>query len=405
MQTENSAKAKLERIAQQLRIVKATDFSYPDCEIAIEQLLGSINKTKGKIDNLESRSPQLREALLREVNSVAIHTTQILGIIVRSSSTRNAFEFYNPFLTICKKALDENCKLILSSEWDYTPFTFPQNLEELPNFVIIGLPASESDNTLVFPVAGHELGHSIWSKEGLQTKFQPDLYRRVLEVFVENRSKLDELFPEVANADLNADMFAQHLISISVSQALSYCMELYCDFVGLCIFGESFLRAFEYLIAPTLSGQRSNRYPENKNRAKIISETANKIGISIEGYDSNFKSDTQGKNKRENFLQDMADLGTNRTIDELFEVAKNHLAGRNIQSPNDQEVQKIKSSFERGIPYSAEAGLGSLVSAAWTYVENSKGSVNANLGREHQELVNDLVLKSAEIAEYAEYMR
>ena len=135
---------------------------------------------KNKIDNLEGRSPQLREALLREVNIVAINTTKILGIIVRSSSTRNAFEFYSSFLSLCRKALDENCKLILSSEWDYIPFTFPQNLQELPNFVIIGLPASESDNTLVFPVAGHELGHSIWLKEKLQSKFQPILSKRVL---------------------------------------------------------------------------------------------------------------------------------------------------------------------------------------------------------------------------------
>jgi hypothetical protein len=280
--TENTAKAKLDRIAQQLEIVRATDFSYPDCTIAIDQLLVSIKKTKNKIENLDTRSPQLKEALLREVNIVAIHTTKILGIIVRSSSTRNAFEFYSPFLSLCRAALDNECKLILSSEWDYIPFTFPQNLQELPNFVIIGLPASESDNTLVFPVAGHELGHSIWLKEKLQAKFQPILLTRVLEAFVENRTKLNELFPEVEGANLNSDIFAQYLISTSVTQALSYCMEFYCDFVGLYIFGESFLRAFEYLIAPTLSGQRSSSYPENRNRAKTIAVMAAKLGISIE---------------------------------------------------------------------------------------------------------------------------
>ena len=93
------------------------------------------------------------------------------------------------------------------------------------------------------------------------------------------------------------------------------------------------------------------------------------------------------------------------TIDELFDAAKVHLVERGIKTPNPSEVEKIRACFEKGIPYTTEAGLGSLVSAAWSYVTNSKVNINSKLGRENQELVNDLVLKSAEIAEYAEYMR
>jgi hypothetical protein len=80
---------------------------------------------------------------------------------------------YVPFLDICKSLVGDKARLILSSEWEYVPYTYPQNLNELPEFIVIGLPASESDNILVFPAAGHELGHSLWRKEQMHTDIGP----------------------------------------------------------------------------------------------------------------------------------------------------------------------------------------------------------------------------------------
>ena len=66
-------------------------------------------------------------------------------------------------------------RLILSSEWDYSPFMYDQ-ITDLPSFVFIGLPACESANPLLLPLAGHELGHSVWVKNDSRNGVQVPSY-------------------------------------------------------------------------------------------------------------------------------------------------------------------------------------------------------------------------------------
>ena len=86
--------------------------------------------------------------------------TPILGFILRSTNIRNAFEARGPLVRLAQKLLSKNTKLIVSSEWQYSPFVHPP-IQDLKNFVLIGLPAPESSNPLIIPLAGHELGHAV----------------------------------------------------------------------------------------------------------------------------------------------------------------------------------------------------------------------------------------------------
>ena len=92
------------------------------------------------------------------------------GFILRSTNNRNAFEVHGPLLRLAGSILepgvikkDFKTRLLLSSEWDYSPLLalYPA----LPDFVLIGLPAPESANPLLLPLAGHELGHLVWMKQ------------------------------------------------------------------------------------------------------------------------------------------------------------------------------------------------------------------------------------------------
>ncbi len=297
--------------------------------------------------------------LLRRVNYVSVQVTKLIGIIVRSSTTRNAFEFYKPFLNLCRRVLDEDCHLILSSEWEYVPFTYPQNLQELPNFVIIGLPAPESENILIFPAAGHELGHSIWLKEKFRTKIEPSVRKEVVSAYRTNHSTFQKLFPDYAGADIETDMFAQTLVSDSVRFSLRQCEEYFSDFVGLLIFGAGYIKAYEYLLAPTFGGLRSSDYPENKIRAGTLANYAEKMNIKIQNYEDSFVQDQRGANPYENFMLDMADAGTEAIKQQLFQMAKFHLDGRGVLAPEDEKIQEVCSYFKRGHSIFSGGGFGS----------------------------------------------
>jgi hypothetical protein len=310
---------KLKKLEQQLTIARLSDFSYPDAREALDILQSRLQKKRSQIEESENFSPGTRNAILRDVNHLILRLTTIAGIITRSASVRNAFELYAPFLEICKSLVGNDARLILSSEWQYVPFTFPQNLAELPEFIVIGLPASESDNVLIFPAAGHELGHSIWSKHALDDSFKEQIEGRVGEALKRNQPQFEAVFPAVRGADLDQDMFVQYIKSSIVSSVGRQVEETFADFIGLLIFGESYLCAFEYLIAPQIIGARSKEYPDTQERATTLQRFArDKLNVIREHYAESFSPDTPFRLPHDQFICSMADEVVREMQEEVF---------------------------------------------------------------------------------------
>jgi hypothetical protein len=61
-----------------------------------------------------------------------------------STNVWNAFKLIEPLKVIAEVILQGKPQLLLSSEWDYV--AYPQSLEDLRSFVLIGLPSSEAAN-------------------------------------------------------------------------------------------------------------------------------------------------------------------------------------------------------------------------------------------------------------------
>lgn len=68
---------------------------------------------------------------LAGISEYITENMNILGMILRSTNVRNPFELYFPFKRLAKTLLDGNVKLLMSSEWDFVPFTYPMNVEIL----------------------------------------------------------------------------------------------------------------------------------------------------------------------------------------------------------------------------------------------------------------------------------
>jgi len=144
-----------------LREFQAFAFPHPDSADAVGALVQILETLNVALTNATDK---LDEKTRAQATDTVSDVLELLGVIANSANVRNAFEIHGPVLKLARQLLagGDKTKLILSFEWDYVPYTYPQNHVLLPNFVVIGLPASEASNALVLPAVGHEL----WAAAG-----------------------------------------------------------------------------------------------------------------------------------------------------------------------------------------------------------------------------------------------
>src|SRR6185437_1729082 len=63
--------------------------------------------------------------------------------------------------------------------------------------------------------------------------------------------------------------------------SLLQCEEAFCDFLGLRLFGESYLQAQAYMLAPNWPGERPLHYPSERQRAEYLVHVATAAGIAV----------------------------------------------------------------------------------------------------------------------------
>ncbi|MBS7698792.1 MULTISPECIES: hypothetical protein [unclassified Chelatococcus] len=396
----HNARVKLERLIAQVGVVAGGEYPNYDSKLAVDELRARLEKMVRRLADYGTYPAQLQMSLLRQANYYMIRTTDLLGFITRSTSTRNLFELYHPFKMIANKTIGDNARLILSSDWQYSPFTYPYGLDELPNYIMIGLPASESENALVFPTAGHELGHNIWRACSFDERVKLDVENAVYEAFEGQRSRFELIF-SLKGADVRNDMFVQPIIRKSVSLALRQTEELFCDFIGLCLFGRSYLLAFDYLLAPSLGGHRGGEYPDTRTRVAYLARYAVEMGIEADGFEDRFVSEKPSGVKATDFTVEMADLAVSTRVQETFLLARTHVNSKMHPClTSDGEAHAIEC-FARGIPSARLLSLGDLINAAWSvYCDEQKNSALSGQGVSLVPFLTDLVIKSAEIHEF-----
>lgn len=331
----------------------------------------------------------------------------LLGFILRSSDVRNAFEVFDPLITMCSDLLGPSVRLIYSSEWDYSPFTRTFTFPKLQNVVVVGLPAHESSNALIVPVVGHELGHAKWKSDDLVATLGPDIERNVIEYVM---GHLDDIAGKA-----QADMYRQQpdpeavvaLFVPEVSQAQFFaklqCEEVFCDIVGTRIFGSSYLRAFAYLIFPSPKGQdrHSFDYPGNRARIRYMKEAAEHFGTPVSDDFGEDFDDVLPKNlslSQREMIQ-AADTATDKVFSLLLAQADRLFGPSFIPKINPLEIEKLKAAFSAGRPGDGIFNLGDIIEAAWLTnldtLGNSKGKRIDQLAS-----LNEIVFKTIEVAEF-----
>jgi len=320
----------------------------------------------------------------------------ILGVISRSTEVRNAFEIFQPLWRIASSLLDNQTILILSSEWDYVPHVY-LDIKETPTLIMIGLPAFEANNPLVIPLAGHELGHPVWRRFGLGKQIHPLLDSAIIRTIKKTKREFKAVHNEVVPNDLRAPSANKYWTAAS-GWAIRQAEEIFCDFVGLRIFGSSYANAFAYLMAPTQASQRSFEYPNMKKRAMHLKRAAQAYNITSPRKYSEFFTDKIGPSDRKaKYLLSLADSAVDSIIPKLIELADAQLDGK-IPRISLSKERMIKKRFLLQVPAERTGGLCNIINAGWA-IYNKKGfsAKNGNL-----DVLFEVILKSLEILEVEE---
>ncbi len=389
-----SASHRLHAFLEQITALETSNFPHPDGLGALRQLRKETERQLRRLGLCPVTNEALIDRLYAQARNTVGRYTPILGFILRSTNVRNAFEVHFPLKRLAKKLIGANAKLIISSEWGFVPFTYPMTLDQLPQFALVGGPASESGNVLTIPVAGHEIGHSVWRAHASGFKLEPKLLAAIDGAIAGHPSEVARLTSQLGGGARATD----HIRRLAFINGLKQLEEVFCDAVGLYFFGASFLYAMEYFLAPG-GGARSLTYPSDLERLRILQSSSASLGIlpSTPLFERWTDSVLQAAQSRDFVV--ILDAAVAVLIPDVTDCAFKRMKRRGVRVPDPGRIQSAMEALDRGEPHSGEATLPEIVTAGWEIVRRD-GGLAEKRKRKGYRLLGELMLKSIEVAEF-----
>lgn len=398
----SSARRRIDAFIEQIDVLAASSFPHDDGKRALAAIRKHCTGLRADV-NLPAgvRADLVDQQCLMLLDKVA-NFTEILGFILRSTNVRNPFELHYVVKKLIRQALNEDVSLLISSEWAYVPFTYPMNVDQLPEAILIGTPAPESSNPLLIPLAGHEVGHSAWRVYECTPRYENRASTLVKEQLEKNPKARRDLINAAPMGALDED----RVINQCADHVMHQLEEVFCDLFGLYLFGHAFLAAFDYLMGPG-GYDRSLDYPSDGHRMAIMVEAANPKGLALD--QTMIERWTNALPRRdERTAAEIIDAVVDEMVPDLREDLFATLAKRGIALPDRTNIENILKAFRRGEPYPEKMELGEIISAGWLRIREldetdfDPDDVEANNRKRDKgyKVLADLVLKTVEVAEF-----
>lgn len=399
-----NAKEKLRNVYRTIDVLLDGDFPLGSGRRALEKLRQVFSSLDEKIDRANRLGDSRAGAQLAyNVNVKVYQTLPILGFILRSTNVRNAFEILDPIQAVADSVLQGSPELLLSSEWDYVPFAYPQSLEDLRSFVLIGMPATEAASALLVPLAAHELGHAVWRNRGIGASALAVLQARCVDLYSENMPDFKRYFPEYRPADMIQKELLPEAIGKSVEYALFQVEELFCDMFAYSLFGESYLYAFAYILAPGSGRVAGSKYPSYKTRIEVLNRIGLEEGVTLPDLAAlSFAQEATRRPPREGFILRMAEASVDDAIDGQWRNVVKLVEDGRVCRPNRERAAQHLEELRLGIPAHQPRCLGDIINSGWMYYNELKAAVTDSnvLGRRVDNL-NEMLLKTIEVLEFS----
>src|ERR1700730_18347132 len=178
----DATRSKVEHALQRVRGLRSLEPAQGDVENALKQISDALISHRDNLNALAA-SP-VDPAVLAQHCRVTLGELYMflssLGFLHRAQHPCNPFEAYDPLRRLAQAVIGADTRIVISSEWDFSPLTYV-SLHGLPDFVFIGLPASESEKALLLPLAGHEFGHSLWRRNGENAAYENAMVDELLK--------------------------------------------------------------------------------------------------------------------------------------------------------------------------------------------------------------------------------
>ena len=403
------AKRRYDAAILEIERLKQSEFPYAHIREALLQLESVFRSQRTQLDKLTSKSsPAIAKNACSQSLGYLFNYTPFLGFILRATNVRNAFELYAPVIRLARKLLGNTTKLLLSSEWDYSPFVYLPT-SDLPDCVLLGVPAFESANPLLVSLAGHELGHNVWSQHDLGRQFDSKLRTEVLSAIKgKHWSDFQTCFPQATLTNLTTDMFVQQAWLPAHAFAKRQLEEVFCDMMGLRLFAESYLHAFAYLLSPCIPGERTPFYPSIQTRVDYLLRASALIGVTAPpGYVDLFDSQSAPSSPVTRVLVAVADLAVEALVDQTCTEAQGIASAKAAPTRSTAKIDEILRDLRMVMPADGTAALTDLVNAGWILFHDADlwKDVPQIRPEERNRVLHDLILKSCEVAEFSERTR
>jgi hypothetical protein len=376
---------RLSSVKNLIHTVAQNDFPFDDSRDALHAIEDLID---GQIEQLEDQITESSDlaatrTFCERANDDINTSLPVLGLLQRSADPIGAQELQWPLKELTKLALeDQQAKLVITSDWNYSPFTLIPTPVAQRKIVLVGMPVSEANNALVAPLAGHELGHNIWLSRSYGVNLSPDVSACVDSL--KNWTRKDRL---------------EGRYSMAFECAFYQVEEIFCDVIGLLLFRESYLHAFRYLLSADRESMRSGNYPSISNRTRILCESAKKSAIDIPpDFSKSFHNGTTLHSFLPlNQVHDIADKAAGQTAGKVYNLAKEIVDNANLCKSTPAGIRKVLEYFRRRVPARGVQCFQDIINAAWQFeLENGNELIPDAKSREVS-LVSELAFKTCEV--------
>jgi hypothetical protein len=243
------------------------------------------------------------------------------------------------------------------------------------------------------PLAGHEIGHSAWRRHKVERAIAIDLVEAVRHAIDANETRRDELLETAFGRRVRVDILQQQ----TLGWALRHVEEVFCDFVGFYIFGEAYLWAFEYFLAPG-SGDRNRYYPSDAARVRYLEMAARQLHITCDpSLFASWRSASYPSGRIGDLLR-ITDEAVERVVSNLWLKTQELLTQLGIRRTDETSTKRVLDRFDKGVPDGAGASLPEVIAAGWRFVRAKRELLDTD--DPNFDGLNELMLKTIEVSEY-----
>ena len=199
-----------------------------------------------------------------------------------------------------------------------------------------------------------------------------------------------------------------NIIANALDIALAQCEEVFCDLLGLALFGASYLRAFAYILSPGLGSVRETHYPAHLGRAEILARHASKdLLIPLpKDFLSSFHQAEPSWTNTTKFSVRMAEIALDKFDDQIWDTVNKFIDMADIVRPNAIETDMIADKFRAEIPSGDPKCLGNVINASWIrFDEIINSQLPFEVICEELSRLNEMGLKTVEALEYIRRIR